>query len=69
MATPVPHQAFRFHANAVITMNAQLLSNVSKGAFNARTPLCNCDSKFSWLQRSLAEKTISDAVLSQSFVM
>ena len=35
------HHAFRFHANAVITMYAPLLSRLSSGARNARTPLCN----------------------------
>jgi hypothetical protein len=35
------HHALRFHARAVITMYAQLLSSVSVGAFSARTPLCN----------------------------
>ena len=33
------HQAFRFQANDVISMYAQLLSNVSTGAVRARTPL------------------------------
>src|SRR5262249_33931 len=51
------HQAFRFHARAVITMYAQLLSSVSDGAFSARTPPCSCASRFSWSQRSLAANT------------
>src|SRR3954469_21961072 len=63
------HHAFRFHARAVITMYAQLLSNVSEGAFSARTPLCNCDRRFSWLQRSLAVNTTSDAALVLSLVI
>ena len=41
------HQAFRFQANAVITMYAQLLTRLSTGAVNARTPPSNCANRFS----------------------
>src|ERR1700677_1477110 len=60
--------AFRSQANAVMTMYAQLLVRLSTGARNARTPPPNCARRFSWLQRSLALKTISSAVLTQSLV-
>ena len=32
------NQAFKFHASPVITIYAQLLSKLSTGAVNARTP-------------------------------
>src|SRR6516162_5108298 len=54
-------QAFRLHANAPITMYAQLLTRSSTGVVNARTPLLSCAIKFSWSQRSLAENTTSSA--------
>jgi hypothetical protein len=41
------HHALSVHANAVITIHAQLLSKVFTGACKACTPLCNCASRFS----------------------
>jgi len=52
-----------------LELQAQLLSNVSKGAFSARTPPRSCASKFSWSQRSLAVNTTADTSLAQSLVM
>src|SRR6185437_14431022 len=56
------HHAFKFHANAVITMYAPLLSKLSTAARKARTPPCNCASRFSWSHRSLADHTNSSAL-------
>jgi len=61
-------QALMFHACAVISIYAQLLSKVSSGARIAHMAR-NCAKMFSWLQRSLAENTISVGVLSQSLLM
>ena len=52
-----------------ITMYAQLLTRSSTGAVSDRTPLLSCAIRFSWLQRSLAENTISSAGIAQSLVM
>jgi hypothetical protein len=60
---------FRFHANAAITMYAPLLSKLASGECNACTPPFNWAIKFSWLQRSFAENTTSDADHSRSLVM
>ena len=44
-----------------MTIDAQLLTNLSTGLVNARTPLFNCAIRFSWSHRSLAKKIISEA--------
>ena len=50
-------------------MYAQFDSNVFTGKRMARTPFFNCSIKFSWLQRSLAKYTTSDAAQLHSLVM
>ena len=62
------NHALSDHASETITMYAQLLTRVSTGACSARTPPFSCASRFSWLQRSFASKTISAASQSVSFV-
>ena len=61
--------AFKFQANEVMTMYAQLLSSVSTGECKAGSPFFNWSMSFSWSQRSLAEKTISSADDWRSLVM
>jgi len=61
-----PHQAFSVQARLDITLYAQLLCRLSSGLRIARTPFFSCSIRFSWSQRSLAEKTISSAVLDRS---
>src|SRR3954451_8489714 len=61
--------AFRLHANEAITIYAQLPTRSPTGIANAFTPPFNWAIRFSWSQRSLARKTISEAELVRSLVM
>src|SRR5258708_5143571 len=56
-------------AMLVLTMYAQLLTRLSTGAFNARTPLARGAMRFSWSQRSLQPNTISSQERSRSLVI
>src|SRR3954447_20199033 len=61
--------AFRLHASDAITIYAQLLTRLSTGIVSAFTPPLSWAIRFSWSQRSLARKTISDAGVVRSLVM
>ena len=61
--------AFRLHARDAITMYAQLLTRSSTGIASAFTPPFSWAIRFSWSQRSLASKTISEAGVVRSLVM
>src|SRR4051812_34767264 len=61
--------AFRLQARLAITMYAQLLVMSFTGIANAFTPPFNWAIRFSWSQRSLARRTISDAGVVRSLVM
>src|SRR4051794_14523039 len=61
--------AFRLHARLAITRYAQLLTRSSTGIASALTPPLSWAIRFSWSQRSLARKTISEAGVVRSLVM